>query len=83
MAQLYLCDEYSSVAIPRKLLKGFQRVSLKAGETCELSFKLGMEEMSIYNADRRKVVEPGTFRVFVKGSSATDKDTPTCEFEIK
>lgn len=42
-----------------------------------------MEEMSIYNADRRKVVEPGTFRVFVKGSSATDKDTPTCEFEIK
>lgn len=83
VAQLYLCDEYSSVAIPRKLLKGFQRVSLKAGETCKLSFKLGMEEMSIYNADRRKVVEPGTFRVFVKGSSATDKDTPTCEFEIK
>lgn len=83
VAQLYLCDEYSSVAIPRKLLKGFQRVSLKAGETCKLSFKLGMEEMSIYNADRRKVVEPGTFRVFVQGSSATDKDTPTCEFEIK
>lgn len=83
VAQLYLEDEYSSVSIPRKQLKGFQRVNLKAGESRQLEFVLGHNELALYNAQREFVVEPGTFKVYVNGSSLIDRNTPKCEFELK
>jgi len=83
VAQLYLEDEVSSISIPRKQLKGFQRVSLKAGESRELTFNLGKAELSLYTPDRVQVVEPGTFKVFVLPNSITDSNTPCAAFEIK
>lgn len=83
VVQLYLNDEYSSVAIPRKLLKGFRRISLQAGESKTVEFKLGISELSIYDSQRRRVVEPGTFKVYVRGNSQYDPSKPDCSFTVE
>ncbi len=48
VAQLYV-THHSSVLKPIRALKGFQRVSLKAGETKTLSFTLTPEQLSLVN----------------------------------
>jgi beta-glucosidase len=80
VVQLYLNDEYSSVAIPRKQLKGFRRINLQPDESKTVEFKLGINELSIYDSQRRRVIEPGTFKVYVGGSSQYDAAKPDCSF---
>lgn len=81
VAQLYLNDVKSSVETPTKLLKSFKRIALKTGESKEVTFKLGFEELSLYNAELQQVVEPGTFKVMV-GAASNDIRLEG-EFEIK
>lgn len=82
IAQLYIRDCISFVTRPVKELKGFQRVALKAGESKRISFTLTPEHLRYYNLEMERVVEPGTFKVMVGGSSR-DKDLLTAEFEVK
>jgi beta-glucosidase len=70
IVQLYLRDEAASVARPIKALKGFHRLTLQPGETRTVSFTLKPDDLALYDLNMRKVVEPGTFRVQVGGSSA-------------
>jgi beta-glucosidase len=70
VAQLYLRDDVASVTRPVRELRGFRRVPLRAGETITLSFTLRPDDLSLYDRDLRRVVEPGGFTVFVGGSSA-------------
>jgi beta-glucosidase len=67
VVQLYLHDQIASVTRPRRALKGFQRVTLKPGESREVSFALTPDELSFVGEDMKRVVEPGTFEVFVGG----------------
>src|SRR5688572_23744244 len=69
VVQLYLRDVLASVARPVLMLAGFQRIHLGPGEEREVSFALGPEQLRMLDADMRWVVEPGTFRVLVGGSS--------------
>ncbi|MBL7848837.1 MAG: glycoside hydrolase family 3 C-terminal domain-containing protein [Cyclobacteriaceae bacterium] len=69
VVQLYIRDELSSVAQPIKLLKGFQRVALKAGEARELSFVVTPELLKILDEQMKWVVEPGEFRIMIGASS--------------
>jgi len=69
--QLYIHQKVSSVARPVLALKGFQRVHLKPGESQNLEFALSPDDLAIYGAGMRKVVEPGTFEIFVGTSSVT------------
>jgi beta-glucosidase len=69
IAQLYIRDTGGEVEEPVRELKGFQRVTLKPGETRHLVFTLGREELAHYNLDMEKTVEPGTIHVWVGGSS--------------
>lgn len=79
VAQLYLHDEFASVAKPVKELKGFEMVELKAGETKTITFTLTDAELGFYNNQNEFVVEPGTFKVMVGGNSdATLSD----QFEV-
>ncbi|HLZ15491.1 MAG TPA: glycoside hydrolase family 3 C-terminal domain-containing protein, partial [Cyclobacteriaceae bacterium] len=71
VAQLYIRDLVSSVAQPVKLLKGFQRVFLKAGEEKKITFLIVPEMLKMLNADMQSVVEPGEFRIMI-GSSSKD-----------
>jgi beta-glucosidase len=69
VVQLYLREEVTSVSTPLIALKGFQRVNLAAGETKAVSFTLSSAQLSLLDAKLRTVVEPGTFRVMIGGSS--------------
>ncbi len=71
VAQLYLRDAVASTSQPPMLLKGFKRIELNPGESREVHFSLGPDELSVYNPALRRVVEPGLFRLMI-GSSSTD-----------
>lgn len=69
VVQLYIRDELASVSRPVKELKGFQRISLEAGEQATVTFELGPEELSMLDKDLERVVEPGSFRIMIGASS--------------
>lgn len=70
--QLYISDLKSSVERPVKELKGFRKISLAPGETAEVSFKIGRDALSFFDADRHEWrCEPGAFEALV-GSSSSD-----------
>jgi beta-glucosidase len=69
IAQLYIRNTGGSVEEPVRELKGFQRVTLQPGETRHLEFTLGFDELSYYNLDMIRVIEPTEYQVWVGGSS--------------
>jgi beta-glucosidase len=69
VVQLYLHDKYSSVTTPAKTLKGFKRLPIKKGATATVEFTLTPDELSIWNREMKRVVEPGDFEVMVGGNS--------------
>ena len=75
VAQLYIRDEVSSVTRPVKELRGFRRLALQPGESQIVEFTLGFEELSFLNRDMHRVVESGTFKIMVGGSSKDLIDT--------
>ena len=80
VAQLYIRDLVASVAQPVRELKGFQRVSLAPGESRTVEFVLPTEALAFHNREMKLVTEPGKFRVWVCGDSASGLPV---EFEIK
>jgi len=69
VAQFYLSDLHASTIVPLHHLVGFERVTLKAGESYTLKFTLTPEMMSFYNDDGELTLEPGEFRLEVGGCS--------------
>jgi len=69
VAQLYVRDKVGSVTRTVKELKRFTRVTLKPGETKNISFTLPVEELAFWNIDMKKVVEPGDFTLWVGTNS--------------
>ena len=69
VAQFYLSDLHASTIVPLQHLIGFERVTLKAGESYTLKFTLTPEMMSFYNDDGELTLEPGEFRLEVGGCS--------------
>ena len=69
VAQLYIRNVGGSVEEPVRELRGFQRVTLKPGESRVLQFSLGFRELSYYNLDMDRVIEPTEYDVWVGGSS--------------
>jgi len=75
VVQLYIRNTEASVEQPVRELKGFARVELAPGETKHLTFPLGFDELSFYNVDVKRTVEPTTYDVWVGGSSLADQKT--------
>ena len=71
VVQLYIQDLCASVTRPVKELRGFQRVTIKAGEKTKVYFQLTMKDFAFYNLNMKRVVEPGFFKVFV-GTNSED-----------
>lgn len=69
VVQLYVHQVVASVAQPVIALKGFERVHLAPGEERIVNFILGPEELSMFDASMRRVVETGEFRVMIGASS--------------
>lgn len=75
VVQLYVRDDVASVARPVKMLRGFERVTLRPGERRTVSFTLRADDLAFYDVAMRRVVEPGTFTVYVGGSSTDTRET--------
>jgi beta-glucosidase len=71
VVQLYLRDLIGSVATPVLSLKGFSRITLNPGESGVVNFQIGAEELSLWNREMKRVVEPGEFSIMI-GSSSED-----------
>jgi beta-glucosidase len=78
--QLYISQRGTSVARPIHELKGFQKVTLKPGESRHVEFTLGREELAFWNIDMKNVAEPAQVKVWIAGNSA--EGTPA-EFTIQ
>lgn len=71
VVQVYVRDVVGSTSRPKKELKAFERVSLKAGESRQLTISLPIERLAFWNIDMEKVVEPGEFYLWVAGDSTS------------
>ena len=67
--QMYIRDLVGSVTRPVKQLKGFQRVTLKPGESADVEFTIDKETISFYRQDMTWGPEPGDFNIFIGGAS--------------
>ena len=69
--ELYVRDTHSSVVRPEKELKGFEKVTLKAGESKRVAFKLDKRAFAYYNTSINDwYVEYGEFEILIGSSSA-------------
>lgn len=69
VVQLYVQDCVGSVTRPVKELKGFQRITLKEGETKKVTFELPIQDLAFWNRDMKHVVEAGDFNLWVASDS--------------
>ena len=71
VAQLYVHQEKSSVKLPVKELRGFQRITLQPGETKTVVLNLPAAKLAFWDETKHGfLVEPGVFDVMVGASSA-------------
>lgn len=70
VVQLYVSDLVSSFTRAEKELKDFRKIYLEPGESAEVTFCVGFEELSLLGADLRKLVEPGEFRITIGPNAA-------------
>ena len=82
VVQMYIRDVVSSVTRPVKELKGFQKVTLRPGETKTVAFDITPESLAFYDVDMKYVVEPGDFSIMV-GSSSRDEDLTKVMLTVK
>jgi beta-glucosidase len=75
VAQCYVQDCTATITRPVRELKGFARIALQPGEAKRVSFTLDADVLSFYDRMSRWVLEPGSFKVWIGGSSAADLET--------
>ncbi|MFY9151644.1 MAG: beta-glucosidase BglX [Prolixibacteraceae bacterium] len=69
VVQLYIRDLVGSITRPVKELKGFEKISLKAGESKVVYFTLSEEDLAFWGADNKFKAEPGDFTLWVGTNS--------------
>ena len=69
VVQLYIRDMVGSVTRPVKELKGFQKISLRPGESKTVSFRITPNDLKFYNYDLKYDWEPGEFMIMIGGNS--------------
>ncbi len=80
IVQLYVRDLVGSVSRPVKELKGFSRISLKKGETRNVTFTLKPDDLKFYNQQLEYKCEPGDYEVMVGPNS---RDLQTLKFTLQ
>ncbi len=74
VVQCYVRNLGASIEQPVRSLKGFTRVTLKPGESKNISFDLGFPELSFYNNDEKATIEPTQYTVWIGGSSLATQE---------
>lgn len=65
VVQLYVNDLVSAVTTPVKVLRRFEKITLKPAQRQTVQFTLTDKDLSLLDEHMRPVVEPGTFEVIV------------------
>jgi beta-glucosidase len=73
--QLYVRQEVGSVETPDRSLKGFSRISLSSKETKNVTFRIPLDQLAVWNAESKWTVEAGQYTVWVGGSSQASLTT--------
>ena len=73
VVQLYIRDLVGSVTRPVKMLRGFEKVALRPGESRKIVFKVPPDMLAFYRQDMTYGTEPGDFHLFIGSSSADVK----------
>ena len=74
VVQCYMRNLGASVEQPVRSLKGFARVTLAPGESRQVSFPLGFNELSFFNVESLPTIEATHYTVWIGGSSLADKE---------
>lgn len=69
VVQLYISDKNASVVTYDSMLRGFERVSLQAGETKMVHFTLKPSDLMLLDKNMKWTVEPGDFEIKIGASS--------------
>lgn len=67
---VYVRDEYATLSPAGRRVKRFAKVSLAAGESKTLTFKLNKDDLSFIGTNNKPVVEAGDFTVMIGDQSA-------------
>ncbi len=79
VVELYLGQRGTSVNLPRKELKGVKLISLAAGASRNVEFKVGREELAFWNIEMRHLVEAAQVTVWIAPDSV---EGPSAQFTI-
>jgi len=72
VVQVYVRDLQTSVKAPRHSLQGFQRIHLAPGESHTVTFNLDPRQFALVNDYGQRMLERGTFEIFVGGGQPDD-----------
>jgi beta-glucosidase len=75
--QLYISHQGLQTKVPLKALKGFQRITLKAGESKIVSFTLTSEQLSIVSEDGKMLEPKGKVEISIGGGQPKVKNKTT------
>jgi beta-glucosidase len=71
IAEVYVGDSHAPLPRPAKELKGFAKVSLRPGESKQITVLLDRRAFSYYDAGKHDwAIAPGEFGILVGSSSA-------------
>jgi beta-glucosidase len=70
LAQLYVRLEGTSVAMPVRMLKGFQKVELAAGQSRKVTFDVDADTFAFWGAENKFGIEPAHVTVWIAPNSA-------------
>lgn len=82
VVQMYVSDLYGSVVRPNKQLRGFKKITLKPGQSMDVTFDITEEMFRFYNIDMKYVSEPGDCRVYIGPDSEKCVDCAMGEFVL-
>lgn len=77
VVQLYVEDVITSIVVPNKQLKGFEKVVIPAGMTVTVEISIDVSKLGLWNINMQYVVEPGEFLIYVGSSSADFRSNVT------
>jgi beta-glucosidase len=70
VVQLYIKDVIGSVLRPDKELKGFEKITLKPGESKTVSFTIAPDMLAFTGLEMQEVIEAGEYAILVGGASS-------------
>ena len=84
VVQLYLRDVVGTITPYEKILRGFERVTIPAGETKTVTFEIDPQrDLKTMGPGHKWIVEPGDFEVMIAESSGDEAIKQKGSFSLK